>query len=97
MDLNVNNIIVAAISYLTGAVALYAYFNRNRYFDLVLATVAVFIFGTSMLLLGFRIDAGIARTLINLSTVVMVLAILFFIVRLVGGISTVMKRYFRKK
>ncbi len=95
--MNINNMIAAVVSYLTGAIAIYAYVNRNRYLDLALATVAIFIFGTSMLLAAFRILPAFTRVLLNLSTAIMAIAILFFFVRLAGGASTAMKRWFRRR
>ncbi|MDI6716203.1 MAG: hypothetical protein QME63_04580 [Actinomycetota bacterium] len=95
MDLN--RLGLALISYLTGALVVFAYTNRNRYVDLALASIAIFTFGTSMLLNAFGILADLARILLNLSTFFMAFAVLFLLVRLGQGFYYYMKKYMGRK
>lgn len=95
--MNINNMVAAIVSYLTGAIAIYAYVNRNRYLDLAIATVAIFIFGTSMLFAAFKILPEATKVLLNLSTAIMAIAILFFFVRLASGASNAIRRWSRRR
>ncbi len=95
--MNINNMIAAIVSYLTGAIAIYAYVNRNRYLDLALATIAIFIFGTSMLFAAFRALPGFSRILLNVSTVIMAIAVLFFLVRLASSASAAISRWYKRQ
>ena len=74
----------------------YAYFNRNRYYDLLLASVALFMFGTSMLLLALEILAQLSVVLLRASTVLFVIAVAFLILRIGRGIIEGFRRFFRR-
>ncbi|MBE0448097.1 MAG: hypothetical protein IBX64_08375 [Actinobacteria bacterium] len=95
MDLN--HLGIALTAYLTGAVLVYAYINRNRYLDLLLASIAVFSFGTSMLLAAFMILPIIALILFRLATILAVAALFLLAIRIISGIYKTLKRYFGLK
>ncbi|HEY3374449.1 MAG TPA: hypothetical protein VGK02_05230 [Candidatus Aquicultor sp.] len=80
--MDINHIGIALASYLTGAVALYAYLNRNRYIDIAIASVAVFVFGTGMLMTGVNILARYSSVLVAASTGIMGIAAVILLVRL---------------
>lgn len=86
---------IALIAYLTGAVAIYAYKNKNRHIDLAIAAVAVLTFGTAMLLSATGQLFAVAHFLTILSSALMVFAVLFLIGRLLSGASSSIARYFR--
>ncbi|HZD60818.1 MAG TPA: hypothetical protein VE439_10255 [Anaerolineae bacterium] len=94
--MNVNSLSIAIVSYLTGAVVIYAYINRNRYIDLVLAIVAILSFATAMLLQGFGILGALTRVLSTIAEGFAAMAMVFLVVRVVGGIYATLKSYFNR-
>lgn len=91
--MNLNFIGIAVVSYLTGAVMVYAYMNRNRYVDIVLATIATFAFGTSSLLKGLGVLPFAALTLSAITQVFGVTAITLLAARIALGAYRAVKRY----
>jgi len=79
---NIRDLSIALISYLTGAVIVFAYLNRNRYLDLAFASAAVLLFATAMLLSGFGVLPVVSSFLFSMSTGLMVIAVLLLIGRL---------------
>jgi len=79
---NISHLSIALVSYLTGAVVVYAYVNRNRYLDLAFASAAIFSFATAMLFSGFGILPIVSTFLLSMSTGLMVIAVLLLITRL---------------
>lgn len=96
MKIDIGLFSVAIISYLTGAVVIYAYLNRNRYIDLLLASVAVFSFGTAMLFNSLAILSSISQFLINISTAFALLAVLLLIYRGVRGAYFYLRNYLNR-
>ncbi|HZD59174.1 MAG TPA: hypothetical protein VE439_01815 [Anaerolineae bacterium] len=86
---------IALVAYLTGAVLVYAYVNRNHYLDLLLAIIAAFAYGTSMLLIAFRIIPNITLLLSQFAQTILIVAIAFLAVRIVRGIYVAVKKRLR--
>ncbi|MHB8840654.1 MAG: hypothetical protein ACYC56_02500 [Candidatus Aquicultor sp.] len=94
---DINSLSIALVSYLTGAVAVYAYTNRNRYLDLALASVAIFTFATAMLLRAFSVLTGVAGFLANLSTLLLAIAVLLFMLRITRGLYESIRNYLTRR
>jgi large-conductance mechanosensitive channel len=77
---------VAVISFLLGAIAIYAYNNKNRFVDLLLAASAAFVFGVSMLLAGIAGALRLALVLRLLSEFLIIVAAVFLGIRLFSGL-----------
>jgi peptidoglycan/LPS O-acetylase OafA/YrhL len=73
---------IALVSFLLGAITLYAYYNRNRYSDLVLAAGAAFLFGISMLLTAFSVARQVSSLFKVLSEFLIIITVCLLILRL---------------
>jgi large-conductance mechanosensitive channel len=77
---------LAVISFLLGAIAVYAYNNKNRFIDLLLAASAAFVFGFSMLLAGIAGTLRLVLVLRLLSEFLIIVAAVFLGIRLFGNL-----------
>jgi hypothetical protein len=77
---------VAVLAFLLSAIAVYAYNNKNRFIDLLLAASAAFIFGVSMLLAGIFGAVQFVVMLRLLSELFIVAAAIFLAIRLFDGL-----------
>jgi hypothetical protein len=82
---------VAILAFLLSAIAVYAYNNKNRFIDLLLAASAAFIFGLSMLLAGFVGAVRFVLMLRILSELLIVAAAVFLGIRLFDGLMVRIK------
>ena len=97
MKIDINSLSIALASYLTFAVIIYAYINRNRYIDLALASIAVFSFASAMLLKGLGVLLAESQALTNLATAIMAIAVVLFIGRYVGYAYAAIKKRFTRR
>lgn len=80
--MDTNYLGIALVSFLTGAVVIYAYTSRNHFIDLVLAAGAIFSFGMSMLLAAFHVLPDIAGVLFLAAEGLMAVAALLLVLRI---------------
>lgn len=95
--MNISHLSIALISYLTGAVVVFAYVNRNRYLDLAFASAAIFAFATAMLFSGFGILPVVSGFLLSMSTGLMVIAVLLLVARLAKNAYGYMIKYIERR
>jgi len=95
--MDISSLSIALVSYLTGAVAVYAYTNRNSYPDLALASAAIFTFATAMLLRGFSVLTDVSGFLINLSTLLLAVAVLLFMFRITRWLYESVRNYLSRR
>lgn len=88
---------VALVSFLLGAIAIYAYYNRNRYTDILFAAGAAFLFGVGMLLTAFSIALQISNLLKLLSELSIIISAGLLILRLGEDLAKKLSRFLTKK
>jgi len=84
---------VAIVAYLTGAITVYAYINRNRYLDLLLASIGLFSFGTSMLLTAIGILPALSFILFRAATILIGATVILLAARIIYGVYRAVRRY----
>ena len=85
--------LIAVIAYLTGAVTIFAYVNRNRYLDLLLASVGLISYGTSSALIALRILPFWSYSLARIAVAFIAISVALLAIRISRAFYIYFKRY----
>ncbi|MDP2210453.1 MAG: hypothetical protein Q8J63_01785 [Candidatus Aquicultor sp.] len=88
-----NHALIAVIAYLTGAVTIFAYVNRNRYLDLLMASVGLIAYGTSSTMIALRILPFWSFLLARLAIVYITISVALLAIRIARTFYVSFKKY----